>query len=219
MADVTYEGANVIFTVSIWNNGSEVENNVKLWVYKDSQNGEQIGDLDLLNLEVGETKRTYMWPIIAWGENAGQRTIYIAIESANGGKEQQDVGSIQLVAAPNLVAETIVLNASSTLLGGEELAFNVTYSNSGHAVANDVQGQIEILSKEGTPFAPRKTSSTFDIGDVPANTSSTTLEVAAVLLNLEAPSGGSYSARFTIIHQAGDGEAPQMIETDDDVTT
>jgi len=219
VADVTYEGANVIFTVSIWNNGSEVENNVKLWVYKDSQNGEQIGDLDLLNLEVGETKRTYMWPIIAWGENAGQRTIYIAIESANGGKEQQDVGSIQLVAAPNLVAETIVLNASSTLLGGEELAFNVTYSNSGHAVANDVQGQIEILSKEGTPFAPRKTSSTFDIGDVPANTSSTTLEVAAALLNLEAPSGGSYSARFTIIHQAGDGEAPQMIETDDDVTT
>ena len=217
MTAVTYEGADVIFTVSIWNNGSEEENNVKLWVYKDEPDGEQIGSLDIVDLQIGETTRTYFWQNIAWGEDGGERTVYVAIESADGEKEQQDAGFIKLVAAPNLVAENIVLNASSTLLGGEELAFNVTYSNTGHAAANGTQGRIDILSEGGADLGLQSTL--FEIGDVQANTSSTTLEVTAGLLNLDAPTGGTYSARFTILHQAGNGEAPQMIENDDDVST
>ena len=157
MTAVTYEGADVIFTVSIWNNGSEEENNVKLWVYKDEPSGEQIGSLDIVDLQIGETTRTYFWQNIAWGEDGGERTVYVAIESADGEKQQQDAGFIKLVTAPNLVAENIVLNASSTLLGGEALAFNVTYSNTGHAAANGTQGRIDILSEGGADLGLQST--------------------------------------------------------------
>ena len=216
IAPVTYEGADVIFTVSIWNNESDTENNVKLWVYKDSPDGEQLGSLDVVDLEIGETTRTYIWSNIDWGDDNGERVVYIAIESADGTKGQQDTGYIELIAAPNLVAENLMLNGSGTLLGGEALAFNVTYSNIGHAAANGTQGRIDILSESGTEIESQSTL--FGIGNVPGNTLSTTLEVTAGLLNLEAPVGGSYSARFTILHQAGVGESPQMIETDDDVS-
>ena len=217
MTAVIYEGQDVIFTVSIWNNESEDENNVKLRVYKNDLSGEQIGPLDIVDFAVGETTRTYFWPNIGWGDDDGVRTVYVAIESADGEKEQQELGLFELVAAPNLVAENVVLNASSTLLGGEALAFNVTYSNTGHAAANGAQGRIDILSDSGADLGLQST--TFDIGDIQANTSSTTLEVPAGQLNLNAPEGGTYSARFTILHQAGNGEAPQMIESDDEVST
>ena len=89
MTAVTYEGQDVIFTVSIWNNESEDENNVKLWVYKNDLNGEQIGPLDIVDFAVGETTRTFFWPNIGWGEDNGVRTVYVAIESADGQKSNR----------------------------------------------------------------------------------------------------------------------------------
>jgi len=189
---IVYEGTDARISVNIENQIDSSLSGIEVRLYRESKSPEnQMGDLELLNLDQGQSKSVeQVWNAIPWG-NDGKPSVYVDIK-VNGSLPFQGIETISLTAAPNLHILSAEMDNSTTIRQSNLLAFNATVENSGHANASSSAVELVIENAISSAEISRERVSlpSIDSGN------NTTVRIAP--LGLFAPPAGNYRAVLVV---------------------